>query len=32
MNKYTLYRQHIIDRGIENYEDGNVVDFQSPKP
>ena len=28
MNWYTLFRQHILDRGIEYYEDGNVVDFQ----
>ena len=30
MNWYTLFRQHILDRGIEYYEDGNVVDFQCP--
>ena len=28
MNWYTLFRQYILDRGIEYYEDGNVVDFQ----
>ena len=27
MKWYTLFRQHILDRGIEYYEDGHVVDF-----
>lgn len=27
MNWYTLFRQHILDRGIEYYEDGHVIDF-----
>ena len=27
MNQYTLFRQHILDRGIEYYEDG----YPSPK-
>ena len=27
MNWYTLFRQHILDRGIEYYEDGYVIDF-----
>ena len=27
MNWYTLFRQHILDRGIEYYEDGYVKDF-----
>lgn len=27
MKWYTLFRQHILDRGIEYYEDGYVVDF-----
>lgn len=27
MNWYTLFRQHILDRGIEYYEEGYVVDF-----
>lgn len=27
MEWYTLFRQHILDRGIEYYEDGHVVDF-----
>lgn len=27
MKWHTLFRQHILDRGIEYYEDGHVVDF-----
>ena len=27
MNWYTLFKQHILDRGIEYYEDGYVIDF-----
>ena len=27
MNWYTLFRQHILDRGIEYYEDGYVIGF-----
>lgn len=27
MDWYSLFRQHILDRGIEYYEDGYVTDF-----
>lgn len=27
MDWYRLFRQHILDRGIEYYEDGHVIDF-----
>lgn len=27
MEWYTLFRQHILDRGIQYFEDGNVCDF-----
>ena len=27
MDWYTLFRQHILDRGIEYYEDGYVIDY-----
>lgn len=27
MDWYTLFRQHILNRGIEYYEDGYVIDF-----
>lgn len=28
MEWYALFRPHILDRGIEYYEDGNVIDFE----